>query len=65
MSTDNMIENRVTDLEMRFTRQDDLLEQLNSLVYEQQKQLAELTKMLQLHQESLATAPTNERPPHY
>lgn len=58
---------RLTDLEMRITLQDDLVEQLNAVIYEQQKQIdAILKKVSALEKQSDdPTAPRNEKPPHY
>ena len=58
---------RLTDLEMRITVQDDLVEQLNAVIYEQQKQIdAILKKLAGLEKQSEdPTAPRNEKPPHY
>lgn len=60
-------EERLTELEIRITRQDDLLDQLNAVIYEQQKQIDLLLKKIETI-EKIAddpTAPRNEKPPHY
>jgi SlyX protein len=60
-------EQRIIDLEMRITRQDDLVEQLNAVIYEQQKQIDQLTKKMNAleKQSDDPTVPRNEKPPHY
>jgi SlyX protein len=66
-------EERLIDLEIRFTRQDDLLDTLNRTVYEQQKKLDELEAMcsaLARHIKAMRDAASdggaaNEKPPHY
>lgn len=67
-------EERLIDLEIKITRQDDLLDTLNTLVYRQQKKITELealclalaTRMRELavsaNQRGVAV---DERPPHY
>lgn len=65
MSSENELYLRLTDLEMKFTRQDDVLEQLNTLVYEQQKKIDELNRSLKKLEEKSNATPANERPPHY
>lgn len=65
MSSEANLDLRLTDLEIKFTRQDDLLEQLNTLIYEQQKQIDELTRSLKKLEEKPSGTPANERPPHY
>lgn len=58
---------RITDLEMRITLQDDLVEQLNAVIYEQQKQIDVILKKVSAleKQSDDPTAPRNEKPPHY
>ena len=63
-----MTENRIIDLEIKFTHQEDLLAQLNEIVTKQQftidklkKDLMEL-KINSLHSEGEVS---NEKPPHY
>lgn len=68
-----MIEERLLNIETKLTFQEDLVEELNKMVYQQQKKLDRLEAMcesLVRHIESLAEErnvgmPTNERPPHY
>jgi SlyX protein len=68
-----MIEKRLENIETKITFQEDLIEELNNVVYQQQKRLDRLEAMyesLVRHIESQAEAknegmPANERPPHY
>lgn len=58
---------RLTDLEIKLTHQDHLLEELNAVVTDQQRQIDFLTKKIE-QLEKLSgdpTAPRNEKPPHY
>lgn len=68
MNTDE----RLVELEIKITQQDDLLDTLNQTVYRQQRKIDELEALctaLARHVKDLrdaATAgPANERPPHY
>jgi SlyX protein len=63
--TADPFEERLTDLEIKITRQDVLLEQLNDVIYEQQKQIDELVKKIKVLETKPGGAPANERPPHY
>ncbi|CAN5511161.1 SlyX family protein [soil metagenome] len=67
MSTRDTHEQRIIDLEMRITHQDDLVDRLNSVIYEQQKQIDQLIKKMSAleKQSEDPTAPRNEKPPHY
>ena len=62
---------RIDTLEARLTYQDDTIEQLNQTITAQWKQIDALTRQLTELKERLqdaensATAPVNERPPHY
>ena len=66
------VEKRFIDIEIKLTAQEDLTQQLNDLVYEQQKQIQELQALykalVQRLSDSDAPAPdpyAQERPPHY
>lgn len=65
------MENRLTDLEIKFTQQDDLLLELNSIVAEQQKVIDVLIREIrslkssQANSEASQFVPENEIPPHY
>jgi SlyX protein len=68
-----MIEERLINIETKITFQEDLIEELNKVVYQQQKKLDRLEAIcesLARHIESLEEArnegsPASERPPHY
>lgn len=64
------LENRINDLESKFSFQDELLNQLNLIVSEQQGKISELTEIIkylkeQMGQEGQNSSSNNERPPHY
>lgn len=67
------MENRLVDIEIKIARQEDLLETLNQLVYQQQKKLGELEALCGALARRIKDAamsdssqnPVNERPPHY
>ncbi len=66
-------EERMTDIEIKIARQEDLVETLNQLVYRQQQKIDELASMcaaLARHVKDassagLESAGAHERPPHY
>lgn len=65
-------EERLVELEIKVTQQDDLLDTLNQTVYRQQKKLDELEALcsaLARHirdlRDAAAAGPANEKPPHY
>jgi SlyX protein len=67
-----MNEERIIDIEIKLTRQEDLLETLNKTVYEQQKKIDELealcsalARRVKESTEASQQNPVNERPPHY
>ncbi|GGI55048.1 SlyX family protein [Oxalicibacterium solurbis] len=67
-----MNEDRLVDIEIKLTRQEDLVDALNRTVYEQQKKIDELEALcmaLAHRMKDLTDAsqqnPLNERPPHY
>jgi SlyX protein len=68
------IEERLIDIEIRLTRQDDLVDALNKTIYAQQKKIDELealctalAKRIKEMRDTTIEAPgaANERPPHY
>jgi SlyX protein len=69
------VEEKLIELETKFSYQEDLLSELNSIVSKQQRQLDELLKELRLVKEQLQEAvgqgaiqgefQLNEKPPHY
>jgi SlyX protein len=66
-------EARLIDIEIRVARQDDLVDTLNRMVYQQQKKIDELEALctaLARHVKDLRAADggqgdANEKPPHY
>jgi SlyX protein len=73
---DTMTEERLMEIEIKISRQEDLLESLNQVVYQQQKKidylegmLAALAKHVKQSQDNERELggldPTNEKPPHY
>lgn len=68
-----MIEKRLVNIETKITFQEDLIEELNKIVYRQQQKLNQLEAIctsLTRHLQSLDESgnvgiPVNERPPHY
>ncbi|ASU37303.1 SlyX protein [Herbaspirillum sp. meg3] len=67
-------EERLIDIELKLTHQEDTVDALNKIVYEQQKKIDELEKLLTtLARQVKDTANSiseqrsieNERPPHY
>lgn len=73
MSNQDHLENRLIDIELKLTHQEDTVDALNKIVYEQQKKIDELEKVLgALARQVKETASSlnernaaNERPPHY
>ncbi len=69
MSTDE----RMTNIEIKLARQEDLVDTLNQLVYQQQKKIGELEGLcaaLARHVKAASSAADdtgvgNDRPPHY
>lgn len=66
-------EDRFIDIEMKLTRQEDLVDELNRTVYRQQQKIEELEMLLialgkrfkEATNASQERAAANERPPHY
>ena len=58
---------RLTNLEIRITHQDEVIEQLNEVIYSHQKQIDLIEKKLKdiEKQGGDPAGPTNEKPPHY
>lgn len=67
------LEERLVDIEIKLTRQEDITDALNTTIYQQQKKIDELETLLrglaQRLKEAISQAaergPANERPPHY
>ncbi|RJX33457.1 MAG: SlyX family protein [Oxalobacter sp.] len=68
-----MDEARMIDIEIKLTRQEDLLDELNKTVFRQQQRLDNLAEVIAGLARRLAEAgiqgnemlPLNEKPPHY
>ena len=68
-----MNEDRLAEIEIKLTYQEDLVQELNTLVYQQQKRIDHLEKWCAalaehirgLSEPSSPRALTDERPPHY
>lgn len=66
-------EDRLVDLEIRLTRQDDMIDALNRTVYQQQKKIDELEALCtalarhikDMREAATASGPMDEKPPHY
>lgn len=69
-------EERLIDIEIKLTRQDDLTQELNHMVYQQQKQIDELRMLCTALVKRLGETdgdqpepgtgfPAHEKPPHY
>lgn len=62
---------RLTELELKYMEQSDLVETLNSVVQQSNAELATLTLRIQRMERQMEEmlgsmdAPANERPPHY
>ena len=65
MNTDE----RLTDLEIRLTHQEDMIDELNKVIYRQQVKISDLEAILKELAVRLVDIesgrPLNERPPHY
>jgi SlyX protein len=68
-----MNEERLEHIEIKITFQEDMIEELNKVVYQQQKKLDRLEAICEslvrriesLSEERNESMPANERPPHY
>ena len=67
------LEERMMDMEVRMTRQEDLIDTLNQTVYRQQKKIDELEtlcsglagRLKEVAASMTEESPLDERPPHY
>ena len=65
------VEDRLVELELRFLSQQDEIEKLSGVVYDQQKQIDRLERELHRLRELVASEPwaegsmPHEKPPHY
>ena len=70
-NTEERNEDRFIDIEIKVAHQEDLVESLNQLVYDQQKQIDRLEQRLAALAQYVRDnpqgnqGPVNERPPHY
>lgn len=68
-----MNEERMIDIEIKLTRQEDLVDELNKIVYRQQQRIDQLAEVIAALARRLADAgiqgnemlPLSEKPPHY
>lgn len=63
-----MLEERIVNLEIKLSHQDVLLEELNQVIYEQQKAIDVITQQMKVLIEKIASQEINsgsEKPPHY
>ena len=64
-------EDRFIDIEIKLAHQEDLVESLNQMVYQQSRRIDQLEALLSQMAERIRTgadsdqAPLNEKPPHY
>jgi SlyX protein len=66
-------EDRLVELEIKVARQDDMVDALNKLVYQQQKKLDELEalcsalarRIKDMREAATEQSPADEKPPHY
>lgn len=66
---DMNIDERLADLEIRITHQEDMIEELNKEIYRQQVKINDIETILKALAARLvdieSDRPINERPPHY
>lgn len=62
-----MMEERLIDIEMKLVTQEKLIEELSGVIFEQQKQIDLLEKLMQdqLRSRNIEIGPHNVKPPHY
>ena len=72
MATSDIIDQRLTNLEIKATYTEDLVEQLDKIIVHQQQQIAQLIReVIELRQPALETVMNNQRilsddkPPHF
>jgi SlyX protein len=72
MSEGSRMESRITELEIKISYAEDLVDDLNRTVFRQQRQIDQLIDQIRaLREQVLAAAPTEQRslrdelPPHY
>ncbi|MDF3036973.1 MAG: slyX [Paucimonas sp.] len=73
MVTEKLDDDRLIDIEIKIARQEDLVDTLNQMVYQQQTKIDQLEKMvsaLAMHLKGMPSgegdsSQVDERPPHY
>ena len=72
MATSDIIDQRLTNLEIKATYTEDLVEQLEKIIAHQQQQIAQLiSEVIELRQPALETVMNNQsilsddKPPHF
>jgi SlyX protein len=71
--TEMTTEDRLIDIEIKVSRQEDMAEALNQMVYQQQKKIDELEalcsalarRLKEFASTDMESSPANEKPPHY
>jgi len=66
-------EDRLVDIELKIAAQEDLVDTLNTMVYQQQKKIDELEalctalarQLKEVRETMTERGPANEKPPHY
>jgi SlyX protein len=61
------VEERLIEIEIKIANQEHLLDQLNSVIYEQQKQIDQLERAIKGFEKANTPdiRPHSEKPPHY
>ncbi len=66
---DSEIQERLVNIEMKISHQDLIIEELNQVIYQQQKTIDILSKKLKLLEDQFRAdpniGPAGEKPPHY
>jgi len=73
VANEKLDDDRLMDIEIKIARQEDLVDTLNQMVYQQQTKIDQLEKMinaLAMHLKTMPSGgsdvgPANEKPPHY
>lgn len=71
MSQEDRISDRLVDIEIKISHQEDLVESLNQTIYQQGRRIDQLEAMVASLADHLRTlqssrqGPLNEKPPHY
>jgi SlyX protein len=66
-------EDRLVELEIKIARQEDMVDTLNKMIYQQQKKLGELEalcsalarRIKDMREAATGQSPADEKPPHY